>query len=266
MRAANNESRLRIVVFPHHSSRLSYHLRTHTSSCIRCLEIVLVLRHGDFSSLVFHEYLHIACGRIFLAHLSAVVYSYARTTVYARIRGTFECALSKYLPRCNKASCLPPECFLQESKRRKHKSFHLSRDAYLLQEASLKVWKSVIHIWRNFNTHAIWKPQRLKMWLRFTFCTAKWSKFSRTMVKASFLCQISGGVEYLGNRSLMSSIPPQWITCTCAAGSTYRSEVFSHAKITLFIACWNLLAFKCFGMIPKYHWVSPYPLVESSSL
>ena len=105
MRAANNESRLRIVVFPHHSSRLSYHLRTHTSSYIRCLEIVLVLRHGDFSSLVFHEYLHIACGRIFLAHLSAVVYSYARTTVYARIRGTFECALSKYLPRC-KAACL----------------------------------------------------------------------------------------------------------------------------------------------------------------
>ena len=261
MRAANNESRLRIVVFPHHSSRLSYHLRTHTSSCIRCLEIVLVLRHGDFSSLVFHEYLHIACGRIFLAHLSAVVYSYARTTVYTRYFCVRAFQISTTLQ-----SCLPPECFLHGSKRRRHRSFHQSRDAYLLQQASLKVWKSVIHIWRNFNTHAIWKPQRLKMWLRFTFCTAKWSKFSRTMVKASFLCQISGGVEYLGNRSLMSSIPPQWITCTCAAGSTYRSEVFSHAKITLFIACWNLLAFKCFGMIPKYHCVSPYPLVESSSL
>ena len=134
MRAANNESRLRIVVFPHHSCRLSHHLRTHRCILhlyIRCDEIVMELRHGDFPA---------SCSICICT---------------SRVAGSF---LFQFLP-----PCLPSHVYhaakmlasLMLSKRRKHRSFHLSRVAYLFQEASLKINTSMNHLGRTFNTCAI---------------------------------------------------------------------------------------------------------------
>ena len=187
MRAANNESRLHRVVLPHHSSRLSHHLRTHTyilQLYIRCDEIVLELRHGDFPA-----YLLIACvGRIFVALLKP-------TRTGTHIQCLILSALSKFsvsttistntcLPRCKdawtlntqkkeSAQTLSVNCIKCRKKEKSPPPTQSALDVWpnfvvlslLIFDLHVVIW--LLWWWRPYTTYRHRSPQRKRAWILY---------------------------------------------------------------------------------------------------